>query len=157
MRLHPLLDCVARNMNRMPNREMEVAWASGLYEGEGSISACGGHHLILSLGQVDKEPLERFARAMPSGAISGPKRSHSKLSRKPFYQFQANGQGALDCIRMMWPNLSERRRTQALQALVRWMFRTVGYRAPRKTAWEERRHGIREYRPAPLQPKTTGT
>jgi len=135
-------------MNPTSKPDLEIAWAAGFYEGEGSISACGGHHLILSLGQVDIEPLGRFATAMPSGAISGPKKQNSALSRKPFYQFQANGEGALNCIRAMWPNLSTRRREQALRAFVRWMFRTVGYRAPRKTAWEERKHGVREYHPA---------
>jgi len=135
-------------MSPISNPEIESAWAAGFYEGEGSISACGGHRLILSVGQVEREPLERFAIAMPSGSISGPKKQKSALSRKPFYQFQANGEGALDCVRVLWPNLSMRRREQALRALVRWMFRTVGYRAPRCTAWEERKHGLREYHPA---------
>jgi len=88
---------------------------------------------------------------MPSGAISGPKKQKSPLSKKPFFQFQANGEGALNCIRVMWPNLSERRKVQALRALTRWMFRTTGFRAPRRTAWEERKHGIREYVPPTMR------
>jgi hypothetical protein len=134
-------------MSRTSRAEIDRAWAAGFYEGEGSISACGGGRLILSIGQTEREPLDRFERAMPSGAISGPKRQTSPLSRKPFFQFQANGEGAMNCIRILWPNLSRRRQTQALRALTRWMFRTVGTRHPRRTAWEERKHGIREYAP----------
>lgn len=134
---------------------LEIAWAAGFYEGEGSLSACGnGSRLILFIGQTDTEPLEKFRSAVSEGKISGPCRVVSKLSRLPFYRFQANGEAALRCVRPLWPMLSRRRQDQILRALMLWMSRPVGNRrgvkritgAPKPTAWSERLH-IRAYVP----------
>jgi hypothetical protein len=145
-------------MNRILNPE--IAWAAGFYEGEGSVSACGGHKLILSVSQAGDEPLRKFKSAIGLGAISGPYMGKSRFQRQPIYRFQANGENVLACLQMMWPMLSKRRQEQALRALCRWMFRSVsnrvGVRRPsasssKPTAWSERLHGIREYVPPELR------
>ena len=61
-----------------------IAWAAGLFEGEGTITRCDGRlHLRMQL--TDLEVLERFAEIVGTGKIYGPYTRPFKdgFNRKP--------------------------------------------------------------------------
>lgn len=82
--------------------ETEVAWAAGFYDGEGSCTA-GPGHILLAIVQTDREPLERFARAVGVGRINGPYTRKGFPDRKPQFTYQvasiAGVQSVFDILR----------------------------------------------------------
>lgn len=112
------------------NRE-ELAWAAGLFDGEGNIrTASYNKHLKgdsnlhmalrLTVAQSDRRVLDRFKEAVGGlGQVLGPY-DHMKygISRKPHFTFQAaNFEAAQAIIAMLYPFLSPVKREQSLQAL----------------------------------------
>lgn len=93
----------------------DLMWAAGFYEGEGSITACDGK-LFLSVAQVDREPLDRFAAAVQCGRITWGGRIH---------RWRAHGLAAQRAAMTLWPELSRRRQDQVLRALLTFTQRRV--------------------------------
>jgi hypothetical protein len=105
----------------------ELAWAGGLFEGEGSASIRGEHRvgkggpsLRIGVAMCDLGPLERFQRAIGGlGIIYGP---YSPPSRhpdwRPIFHWRAERfEHAQAVIAMLWPWLDSRRRGQCKAAL----------------------------------------
>lgn len=68
----------------------ETAWAAGFFEAEGCYSYTrAGRYAVLSIGQTDRSPLDRFARAVRAGRVSGPvsMQSPHRPSKKPQYRY----------------------------------------------------------------------
>lgn len=68
----------------------ETAWAAGFFEAEGCYSYTrAGRYAVLSIGQTDRSPLDRFARAVRAGRVSGPvsMQSPHRPSKKPRYRY----------------------------------------------------------------------
>lgn len=97
--------------------EIETAWAAGFYEGEGCIAYCRGH-LMLTISQVNREPLDRFYRWAGTGTVS-------PMKSVPINIFRSSGLHAQHLAVMMWPHLSARRQDQILRALVPFSMRQV--------------------------------
>lgn len=79
--------------------ESEIAWAAGLFEGEGSISA-----ERLQLKMITEESVRRFGAALGVGKVYGPYGPYpSQLGKKPFFLwvawFPADIQIAADLLR----------------------------------------------------------
>jgi hypothetical protein len=55
----------------MPPSAEEIAWAAGLFEGEGTITHSDGQ-LYVRLGNTDQEVIRRFADVFPFGTLYGP-------------------------------------------------------------------------------------
>jgi hypothetical protein len=59
--------------------DLEIAWAAGLYEGEGCCTMGSNGYPRMLLGMCDKEPVERFGAALGFGCIrfddSAPKKN----------------------------------------------------------------------------------
>jgi len=97
--------------------ELELAWACGLFEGEGHIHCKVGtkgyfeRHVVLNT--TDLDVLERFQRALGFGQILGPyqpKQAH----HKPMYRWRACGwEEQKRAVELMYHMLGERRRAQA--------------------------------------------
>ena len=85
----------------MATRE-ELAWAAGLFDGEGSINATSS--IVVQLGMTDVESVHRFAGIVGVGRI-GPWRMTQK-STKPLRVWQACGSNAAKVIEMLEPWLS---------------------------------------------------
>jgi hypothetical protein len=71
-------------------RSVEVAWAAGLFEGEGCIHAdrkLGRIRLRFTVTSTDLDVLERFEQAVGCGSISGP--YWQPKSTKPTYSWKA--------------------------------------------------------------------
>ena len=89
----------------------EVAWAAGLFEGEGTITHSGGRPR-LALKMTDDWPVRRFAEIV-GGSVYGPYRNrtgeHDGYPRKDFYMWVAEGKAGARAARMMEPFLSPAR------------------------------------------------
>ena len=111
-------------MSFQPNRE-ELAWAAGFFDGEGSFSwteaAAFGCAVI---NQANKEPLERFHRAVAGlGKIYGPyeARHKDRWSRKPQWAFRAHRREHVQAIAvMLWFKLGSIKKRQAIAVLKRY-------------------------------------
>jgi hypothetical protein len=100
----------------------ELAWAAGLFEGEGSIIPEKNlRPAALSMGSTDKDVLERFAAAVGAGAILGPYRgqgSRTPQHYKPMFAWKISGIYQIQAIlRLFWPYLGERRRSKAAEVI----------------------------------------
>jgi hypothetical protein len=58
----------------MPTREEEIAWATGLFEGEGTITV-SNERLVVRLVNTDEAIVRRLAEIVPFGTIYGPLQS----------------------------------------------------------------------------------
>ena len=112
------------------NRET-VAWAAGLFDGEGCFhfttsrrrrtDAHGQpkieHSIQTRITQKDREVLDRFQAAIGLGHVYGPYRSTEGKPRIP-WQFAAYGFGQTQAIiAMLWPWLGRLKRQQAINVL----------------------------------------
>jgi hypothetical protein len=98
----------------MPPSAEEIAWAAGLFEGEGTITHSDGQ-LYVRLGNTDQEVIRRFADVFPFGTLYGPYERHERdgYHRKPVWVWIARAEYGLDALAMMWPWLGSRRRGRA--------------------------------------------
>lgn len=107
----------------MASRE-EVAWAAGLFEGEGCLtinhkSYKSGVHSYprVQMNITDKETLDRFHEVVGVGKIYSHKNG-SYLSNKPQWRWQiATKEGVREVIEQLYPWLSERRQARANELL----------------------------------------
>lgn len=106
---------------------MEIAWAAGFYDGEGTTCCVSGDYdrksLHLTIGQVNRDNLMRFQKAVGGlGRIHNPMK---REGRKPFSKFAAYGAEAHLIIQRLWPYLGAEKRAQSISALVEYSFRSV--------------------------------
>lgn len=101
----------------------QLAWAAGFWDGEGccgiSNGKSGAVSLYLTISQVPREPLDRFARAVGCGRVSGPFQ-RSKPHHQPQYLWRIGSfEYCQAVLAMLWPFLSGPKREQAAAALER--------------------------------------
>lgn len=98
------------------DEESDVAWAAGLFEGEGSISI-RHKRPICQLKMTDGEMVTRFQKVVNCGRVYGPygNRMGEKdgYPRKDVYQWTASSGDCERVIKMFWPWLSAYRRQRA--------------------------------------------
>lgn len=94
-----------------------IAWAAGLFEGEGCITATN-LALTVRMTNTDRELLDRFIDVVEVGTIYGPyDRSNERdgYTRKPVFCWVAQALEALEVLEVLSPWLSERRLTRAYE------------------------------------------
>lgn len=108
---------------------MDIAWAAGFIEGEGSFQLNGREearwHPTVVACQVQREPLERLQRIF-GGTIydyAAKPRKHFKTTQ-PFSRWYLNGQRAVETMLTLYVLMSPRRQGQIEKCLTAW-------RAPR--------------------------
>jgi hypothetical protein len=110
---------------------LELAWAAGLFEGEGSIYAepkNGRHYLRFCLSTTDKDVIDRFAAVMECGKVYGPYAGTNKQR----YDWRTKNHGdAVRAATLLWPWLGERREKQLQSAMA--AIRTQRNVEPRRT------------------------
>jgi endogenous inhibitor of DNA gyrase (YacG/DUF329 family) len=92
----------------------EVAWAAGLYEGEGTCGLFGRQRVTtnVQIQMTDLEPLERCRDALGFGYVDGPQRR--RQGWKPIYVWRVGKAAEIVAFfDAVWPFLSERRKEQA--------------------------------------------
>ncbi len=100
-----------------------VAWAAGLFEGEGCITWGSGPRLLVA--NSDRWVLDKFRRVVGVGKIYGP--YEYKLAdgfrRKPKYIWQLEGWRRCQYVMdLFWPWLSPRRRARAEEILIKRIY-----------------------------------
>ena len=60
-------------MKRLEFDREELAWAAGFFDGEGCFCFSeAGQYVCVSITQTEREPLDRFERAVGLGKVNGP-------------------------------------------------------------------------------------
>jgi hypothetical protein len=105
----------------MPTRGEEVAWAAGLFEGEGCIYERSGGGIKISLSSTDEDIPPRFCRIVRGGTVYGPYRNTERdgYRRKPFWVWVGESVDALETLRLLLPWLGKRRTARAMQLIPR--------------------------------------
>ena len=96
----------------------EMAWATGIFEGEGTIvtSSIGSH--ILRVTMCDKDVIERLHSVIGLGSVSLKKLKNAPKHWKPQWMWSLYRNGEVYAVlAAMYPLLGERRRTRALKAM----------------------------------------
>ncbi len=127
------------------NRE-ELAWAGGLFEGEGTFSdkKRNGRTVAIkaAIKMTDLDVLQRFQRAVGVGSISGPYQITTAKGNesKPIYTWAISSfEGTQAVIAMLWPWLQSRRRVKAKALIAAFMTQ------PREnTRWGKRWGGLKK-------------
>lgn len=104
---------------------LDLAWAAGFFDGEGSTyinrrgGATTGGTVRVSIGHVDRRPLDRFLEAVGLGSVTGPYDHNTKRNPKhrPHYSYQVYGQNARLVLSALWPYLSGPKKEQAATVL----------------------------------------
>lgn len=106
-----------------------IAWAAGLFEGEGCITK-NGTAIRLTLGMTDLDVVQRFHRVAGVGAIED-KPSMSQWGKKPYWTWAVyRSEHVQALLAAFWPFLGERRKAKAKELLKRWA--SVSPRASKK-------------------------
>lgn len=101
----------------------EIAWAAGLFEGEGhfTVKARGeGYrsYLIMGVTSTDADVLDRFQRAVGVGVIANKGQGRVRRSHwKPCYAWTASNHQAERAGMMLLPHLGQRRQQRFLDAV----------------------------------------
>jgi hypothetical protein len=121
--------------------EASLAWATGIFEGEGTISLSerreGQWHCHLSVTMTDEDVVRRL-HSILGGNVTGP---HTKPSQegkgyKPFWHWQLSGHDNVGAaLNLMWPWLGERRRAKATEARDKTHM-VFSRKGPRKAPWD---------------------
>jgi len=96
-----------------------VAWAAGLFEGEGCIVVTTGRNgtprVVVTLGTTDRDVLERFVSVVGIGSIRSQK--DNQHTRRPLFVWAVSGRRAKPIIELFLPWLGVRRESKAQDAL----------------------------------------
>jgi hypothetical protein len=97
-------------------REEEIAWAAGLFEGEGCITEVNGRFTTV-VNNTDDWVIDRLFDVVGRGRTSGPYRNSEADGRvrKPFWVWRASEEEAFDVLQMLAPWLSPRRLERAYE------------------------------------------
>lgn len=113
-------------MNLSASREQQIAWAAGIFEGEGCIS-WSGDSFALSLKNTDESVVRCFCDVLELGWFYGPYEWEGRdgFSRKPFWVWMARREIGMEALDLLAPWLSKRRLDRA--------YELTGLRFPVKT------------------------
>lgn len=94
----------------------EIAWAAGLFEGEGSARVTSSGRPSLRVKMTREDSVLRFAKAVGAGKVYGPyeNRMDDGYPRSPFWTWIAEGPAAIAVAALLWPHLTQWRRDGAL-------------------------------------------
>jgi hypothetical protein len=106
------------------SNEREIAWAGGLFEGEGCFTVSKSYYgtieyrtPIATIGMVETEPIERFLGAVEMGSINGPYRRH-RANHRDVWRWNLRGPDAVaDLVALLEPYLTDRRVARGLEVV----------------------------------------
>lgn len=102
------------------SRDAEIAWAAGLFEGEGCFShrlqRNGNAQVRVALAMTDRDAVERFAAFVGVGEVHGPKANPKQPGWRPVWEWYVQDSARVRAvIALLLPWLCERRRAKALE------------------------------------------
>ena len=102
------------------DKELEVAWAAGLFEGEGSIPLVrrNKNTRMLSIKMTDKDVMEKFVDVVGFGNLTGPLMYEKCGHKKPYWSWQLQKKPeVLRILKMFLPYFGKRRAGKAIEAI----------------------------------------
>lgn len=100
------------------NNTLELSWAGGFFDGEGTAYLWQGRRPRLAIGQIDDFVLLRFKNAVGGlGNINGPYAYAKRPKATPHFLYSANGAKALQVAELILPHVSPVKRAQ-LQGVI---------------------------------------
>jgi hypothetical protein len=84
--------------------DRDIAWAAGLFEGEGCATHSSGRPR-LQLKMVQEESVRRFGRVVGVGRVGGPYGPYDP-TRQPFFMWYADGDAGRVVVDLLAPYLS---------------------------------------------------
>lgn len=99
--------------------EQEIAWAAGLFEGEGCFSHGGdpsAPRVQMRLGMCDRDVVERFARIVGVGRIAL-RAAQPQKNQREFWDWGVSGDDAVALAERLLPFLGERRTRRGHETL----------------------------------------
>ena len=100
------------------HREVDLAWAGGFFEGEGSVTM-HGTRFAAEIRNNNADALARFRSCVEAGRIYGPYTDPSRRSLKPFWVWLSHDGEAIHVMSSVAPWLTERRLLQLEVTLAR--------------------------------------
>ena len=114
-------------------KQIEIAWAAGLFEGEGAICGTQKYHAIINqngerrkagfrwwavMHSTDHDVLRRFHAVVGAGKVYGPYRDKRSDDYKPQLRWATNTlEDTQIVLRLLLRHLGERRSTKAIECL----------------------------------------
>lgn len=100
--------------------DVELAWFTGLFEGEGTIVNEGKHGVHIKIQMTDSDVIQRVFRLVNCGSVIESNADKRKSYYKPAFMWRVcNGLDVKRLLLLMLPLLGDRRRARALEALAR--------------------------------------
>jgi hypothetical protein len=113
------------------SRREEIAWAGGLFEGEGCFTICTQRNTKLANGRsrtyrfprarlvmTDEDAIRRFNDVVGFGRVLGPRQAHSGPTHKPVFEWQVYTFEHVQALyAMLYPWLCARRRARGAEVL----------------------------------------
>ena len=93
-----------------------LAWAGGLFEGEGCITTRNGG-ITLKIAMTDRDVLERFLSIVGMGKISGPRIFKTAHYKPQWIWYVCGAHHSQALLAALWCFLGERRKTKAAEAI----------------------------------------
>ena len=120
---------------------VELAWAAGFFDGEGSTClvkradrphGAGAAALRMVVVQTDPRPLARFQEAVGGLGTIGPRTPRGE--HKPQWSWYASKFETIQAaLAMLWPHLSQPKRDQATRCLQTWKAQRHEFGPAKKT------------------------
>lgn len=115
----------------------EIAWVTGLFDGEGCISAktmnSGSDYTRLQLVMADEDLVRRAQAVFGLGTVIGPFYPNGNPQWQPVWRWSVTGQfDVLAVLVAMWPWLGLRRQQRARQAIEQFYERPRRYKRPNR-------------------------
>lgn len=98
----------------------DLAWAAGLFEGEGSFSIHNARsgNPVASLIITDEDVIRKFHSVIRIGSVAGPYVNKEHPEWKPKWQWRASGFHVVQAVvALLWHWLCSRRRARAVEVL----------------------------------------
>lgn len=101
--------------------ELEVAWAAGLWEGEGCFSLSRVRNRVQPqavISSVDEDVIVKFHKIVEFGAVRVREPIEGRSAKQVAYVWSTSSIGNFKrLVLMFWPYLGERRRARALEVM----------------------------------------
>ena len=98
------------------SRDVEIAWAAGLFEGEGCFTISAGHPRV-KLNSTDEDTVRRFHDAVCVGQVRVDDSQLARGHKRQWEWYTGSRKGVETVVHLLWPWLGHRRRERALQLL----------------------------------------
>lgn len=112
----------AERTDRGVKSVLELSWAAGFFDGEGSFFATSNNrHLravALRIAQVRREPLDRFRDAVGLGRVDAARKTTDNPKHNPVFVYQVQGSYAVLVMQRLLPHLSLPKLEQYERAMV---------------------------------------